>query len=89
MTLSFQLSDKFTVNPSLRYSTLERLNGGNDYFDGSIARMNLRYQFSPAFNVRLIAEKKTVLPTSFYPTTDSVEPQSVYHFLFGRKPKYG
>lgn len=59
MTLSFQLSDKFTVNPSLRYSTLERLNGGNDYFDGSIARMNLRYQFSPAFNVRLIAEKNS------------------------------
>ena len=56
MTLSFQLNEKFTVNPSLRYSQLERLTGGGDYFNGSIARMNLRYQFSPAFNVRLIAE---------------------------------
>ena len=41
MTLSFQLSEQFTVNPSLRYSSLERLNGGEDYFDGSIARLNL------------------------------------------------
>lgn len=59
MTLSFQLNEKFTVNPSLRYSQLERLTGGGDYFNGSIARMNLRYQFSPAFNVRLIAEKNS------------------------------
>ena len=59
MTLSFQLNEKFTVNPSLRYSQLERLSGGGDYFNGSIARMNLRYQFSPAFNVRLIAEKNS------------------------------
>ena len=58
MTLSFQLSEQFTVNPSLRYSSLERLNGGEDYFDGSIARLNLRYQFSPAFNVRLIEREK-------------------------------
>lgn len=59
ITLSFQLNEKFTVNPSLRYSQLERLNGTGDYFNGSIARMNLRYQFSPAFNVRLIAEKNS------------------------------
>ena len=59
MTLSFQLNEKFTINPSLRYSQLERLTGGGDYFNGSIARMNLRYQFSPAFNVRLIAEKNS------------------------------
>ena len=59
ITLSFQLNEKFTVNPSLRYSQLERLTGTGDYFNGSIARMNLRYQFSPAFNVRLIAEKNS------------------------------
>ena len=59
MTLSFQLNNNFTVNPSLRYSRLERLNGGEDYFNGTIARMNLRYQFSSAFNIRLVAEKNS------------------------------
>ena len=53
MTMSFQLNNNFTVNPSLRYARLERLDGGEDYFNGKIARMNLRYQFSNVFNVRL------------------------------------
>ena len=59
MTMSFQLNNNFNVNPSLRYARLERLDGGEDYFNGTIARMNLRYQFSNAFNVRLVAEKNS------------------------------
>ncbi len=59
LTLNFQLNDKFNINPSLRYSRLERLNGGANYFDGSIARLNLSYQFNSAFNVRLITEKNS------------------------------
>ena len=55
MTLSFQLSDKFTVNPSLRYSTLERL-------VGMIVSMVLLHEWTcvtNCFNVRLIAEKNS------------------------------
>lgn len=59
LTMSFQLNSNFTINPSLRYSRLARFNGGEDYFNGTITRMNLRYQFSNAFNFRLVAEKNS------------------------------
>ena len=59
MTMSFQLNNNFTINPSLRYARLERLDGGEDYFNGTIARINLRYQFSNSFNLRFVAEKNS------------------------------
>ncbi len=59
VTLNFQVNDNLTINPSLRYSKLERLNGNDNYFEGSIARINLRYQFSNAFNIRLVSQKNT------------------------------
>lgn len=58
-TFSLQLNDKLNINPSLRFAQLKRLNGGPDYFNGNIARLNLRYQFNTAFNIRLIAEQNT------------------------------
>ena len=48
-----------TINPSIRYSRLEKTNGQGNYFEGSIARLNLRYQFSNEFNVRLVSQKNT------------------------------
>ena len=59
LNLNFQVNDNLIINPSLRYSKLERLEGGENYFNGSIARLNLRYQFSNAFNVRLVSQKNT------------------------------
>ena len=59
MTLNFQVSDNFTINPSLRYSKLEKTNGQGNYFEGSIARLNLRYQFNNEFNIRLVSQKNT------------------------------
>jgi hypothetical protein len=59
MTLNFQVNDNLTINPSIRYSRLEKTNGLGNYFEGSIARLNLRYQFSNEFNVRLVSQKNT------------------------------
>ena len=59
MTLNFQVNYNLTINPSIRYSRLEKTNGLGNYFEGSIARLNLRYQFSNEFNVRLVSQKNT------------------------------
>ena len=59
MTLNFQVNDNLTINPSIRYSRLKKTNGFGNYFEGSIARLNLRYQFSNEFNVRLVSQKNT------------------------------
>jgi len=59
MTLNFQVNDNLTINPSFRYSRLEKTNGFGNYFEGSIARLNLRYQFNNEFNIRLVSQKNT------------------------------
>ena len=58
-TLGLQVNDQLTINPSLRYSQLKRLNGGEDYFRGSITRLNIRYQFDRAFNIRVVAQNNS------------------------------
>ena len=59
MTLNFQVNENFTINPSLRYSRLEKTNGQGNYFEGSIARLNVRYQFNNEFNIRFVSQKNT------------------------------
>ncbi len=59
LTLNFQVNDNLIINPSVRYSKLERLDGSGNYFEGSIARINLRYQFSNTFNIRLVSQKNS------------------------------
>lgn len=59
LTFGLQLNDNLNINPSWRYSRLERIDGGEDFFEGSIARLNVRYQFNKAFNIRIITEKNS------------------------------
>ncbi len=59
LTFGLQLNDNLNINPSWRYSRLERTDDGEDFFEGSIARLNVRYQFNKAFNIRIITEKNT------------------------------
>ena len=59
LTFGLQLNDNLNINPSWRYSRLEQIDGGEDFFEGSIARLNVRYQFNKAFNIRIITEKNS------------------------------
>lgn len=59
LAFGLQLNDNLNINPSWRYSRLERTDDGEDFFEGSIARLNVRYQFNKAFNIRIITEKNT------------------------------
>lgn len=83
LTLNVQVNDNLTINPSWRYSKLERLNGGENYFEGSIARLNLRYQFSNAFNVRLVAQKNTFTNQFFIQPLIQWNPNPSTIFYFG------
>lgn len=83
ITLSFQVNDNFNINPSLRYSKLERLNRGTDYFNGSIARLNLRYQFSSAFNLRIITEKNSFTNQFYVQPLIQWNPNPSTIFYFG------
>lgn len=53
---TIQIGNKFNVKPSLRYARLKNLENNTNYFEGYIARLNLRYQFNNFLSVRLISE---------------------------------
>ncbi|MCK5443674.1 MAG: carbohydrate binding family 9 domain-containing protein [Maribacter sp.] len=53
---SFQLNNKFNVKPSIQFARLKKLNENAYYFNGSISRLTLRYQFDNSFSLRLVSE---------------------------------
>jgi len=83
LTLGIQINDKLNVNPSYRYSRLERTNGSSDYFKGSIIRLNVRYQFNQAFNVRIIAEKNSFTNQFYIQPLIQWNPNPSTIFYFG------
>ena len=83
LTLGIQINDKLNVNPSYRYSRLERTNGSSDYFKGSITRLNVRYQFNQAFNVRIIAEKNSFTNQFYIQPLIQWNPNPSTIFYFG------
>jgi len=56
---TIQFSDSFNINPSIRYSRLENIENGGNYFEGQISRLSLRYQFTNFLNLRIISEHNT------------------------------
>ena len=56
---AIQLSNKLRISPSIRYAKLKYLNSNNYYYNGSISRFSVRYQFNNFFNVRIVSEYNT------------------------------
>lgn len=55
-SLTYQLSDQFSINPSIRYGQLKRLDTDQFFFKGSISRLTLNYQRNNFLNFRLVGE---------------------------------
>lgn len=53
---SFQLSDKFRISPSIRYSELRSKIDNSLYYKGYISRVNINYQFNNNLSFRLVGE---------------------------------
>ena len=56
---AIQLSNKLRISPSIRYARLRYINSDNYYYNGSISRFSIRYQFNNFFNVRIVSEYNT------------------------------
>ena len=56
---AIQLSNKLRISPSIRYARLKHMNNDNYYYNGSISRFSIRYQFNNFFNVRIVSEYNT------------------------------
>ena len=56
---AIQLNNKLRISPSVRYARLRYMNNDNYYYNGSISRFSVRYQFNNFFNVRIVSEYNT------------------------------
>jgi hypothetical protein len=52
----FQVGNKLSLSPSVRYATLKDLNTQEIYFEGAISRFSARYQFNNFFSIRVVSE---------------------------------
>ena len=54
--LTFQVSNKLSINPSIRFSRLKKINSDENFFKGYITRLSTKYQFNNFLSLRIIAE---------------------------------
>ena len=81
-SLRFQLSNNLSVTPSYRTSRLKK-NDNENYFDGSISRIRINYQFNNFLNIRLIAENNSFNERFFIQPLIQWNPNPSTIFYFG------
>ena len=55
-SVTYQLNDQFSINPSIRYGQLKRLEEDRFYFQGAISRLTLNYQYNNFLSLRIVGE---------------------------------
>ena len=58
-SLTYQVTDQLSFNPSLRYSQLRRIDENTFYYKGFINRLTINYQQNNFLNFRLVGEFNT------------------------------
>ena len=81
-SLRFQLSNNLSMTPSYRSSRLKKSSDEN-YFNGSITRLRLNYQFNNFLNIRIIAENNTFNERFFVQPLIQWNPNPSTIFYFG------
>lgn len=80
---NFQLSPKWSVSPSIRYSKLSHLEGKNTYYEGYIVRANTNYQFNQNLSLRLVSELNSFSEGAFVQTLLKWNPNPFTIFYIG------
>ena len=83
LTLDFTLNDNFSATPSINFSKLRKLETDEYFFNGYIARLDLRYQFTSFLGVRLISEYNDFSEKLFFQPLISWRPNSDTIFYIG------
>jgi hypothetical protein len=80
---NFQLSPKWSVIPSVRYSKLSHLDKKNAYYEGCIIRSNTNYQFNQNLSLRLVSELNSFNKGAFVQTLLKWNPNPFTIFYIG------
>ena len=66
-------NNNLRIKPSIDSSRLKKLDSEEYFFDGYIARLDLRYQFNTAFNLRIISEYNELISLSIQSSLSSIQ----------------
>ena len=82
------LNNNFRVTPSINFEKLKKINSNEYFFDGYIARLDLRYQFNTELNFRIISEYNEFTDKFFVQPLISWRPNPDTIFYFGGNQNY-
>ena len=56
MSVNYKIGNNISLSPSIRYSSLKKLDKTKSFYDGYISRVSSRYQFNNDLSLRVISE---------------------------------
>jgi hypothetical protein len=88
LKVAINASNNFRITPSINFEKLKRIDRDDYFFDGYIARMDLRYQFNTSLNFRIISEYNEFSDKFFIQPLISWRPNPDTIFYFGGNQNY-
>ena len=86
--IAANINNNFRVTPSINFEKLKKINSNEYFFDGYIARLDLRYQFNTELNFRIISEYNEFTDKFFVQPLISWRPNPDTIFYFGGNQNY-
>ena len=87
-SIEVTLNNNLRIKPSINFSKLKKLDSEQYFFDGYIARFDIRYQFTNSLNFRVISEYNEFSDQFFVQPLISWRPNSDTIFYFGGNQNY-
>ena len=82
-SIEITLNNNLRIKPSINFSRLKKLDSDEYFFDGYIARLDIRYQFTNSLDFRVISEYNEFSDQFFAQPLISWRPNSDTIFYFG------
>ena len=86
--IAANVNNNLRITPSINFEKLKKLDSNDYFFDGYIARLDLRYQFNTALNLRIISEYNEFTDKFFVQPLISWRPNPDTIFYFGGNQNY-
>ena len=82
-SIEFTVNDNLRIKPSINFSRLKKIDSDEYFFDGYIARLDIRYQFTNSLDFRIISEYNEFSDQFFTQPLISWRPNPDTIFYFG------
>jgi hypothetical protein len=87
-TAQLSLTDNLRITPTINYSSIKKNDGDGYFFKGYIGRLDVRYQFTNTFDLRVISEYNDFSKQFFFQPLISWRPNPDTIFYVGGNQNY-